>query len=225
MNKKGFAITIILYSIIFLIIVILYILLGIVKTRFTVEKNLRENLNEAIDGINASSQISMESCTITGSSDNYTPDLVLTINVSNNKGILYNFNKTDWLAKKTTKVSHSGTYIGYFKDLQGKEGNCQVNITSKTQYRYRDCSGINTTFGEWHLVSSDNEPCVPISQEEAESSYLDEYVLCSSNRMIYQRDKLSCNFTNEEWSSWSNTKPESSNAREIEGKMTYKIVE
>ena len=41
MNKKGFAISVILYSIIFLIIAILYMLLGITKTRYTVNKGLK----------------------------------------------------------------------------------------------------------------------------------------------------------------------------------------
>ena len=225
MNKKGFAITIILYSIIFLIVSILYILLGIVKTRYVVESDLRKNVNDTVNAINTSSQISMESCTITGSSNTYTPNLVLTINVSNNRGILYSFNHNDWLSKKTTSVTHSGIYIGYFKDLKGKEGNCQVDITSKTQYRYRDCKESNIVFGNWYLLESNNDECVEVTKEEAENNYLDEYILCSVNRTVYKRNKLSCSFTDESWSDWSNNKPESTNTRQVEGEMVYKIVQ
>ena len=49
MNKKGFAVSIILYSIVLLIITILYMLLGIVKTRYTVSDNLRENITQELN--------------------------------------------------------------------------------------------------------------------------------------------------------------------------------
>lgn len=42
MNKKGFAISIVLYSIVFLIISILYITLGILKTRYNVGSDLHK---------------------------------------------------------------------------------------------------------------------------------------------------------------------------------------
>lgn len=42
MNKKGFAVSIILYSIVFIIVTILYMLLGIVKTRYEVTLKERE---------------------------------------------------------------------------------------------------------------------------------------------------------------------------------------
>ena len=44
MNKKGFAISIILYSLVFLLVSIFYMLLGIVKTRYIVSKGLRESV-------------------------------------------------------------------------------------------------------------------------------------------------------------------------------------
>ena len=49
MNKKGFAISIILYSIVFLLITILYMILSITKTRYNVTSSLRD---EIIDGLN-----------------------------------------------------------------------------------------------------------------------------------------------------------------------------
>ena len=51
MNKKGFAISIILYSLVFLLITILFMILGILKTRYNVSDNTRksviENINES----------------------------------------------------------------------------------------------------------------------------------------------------------------------------------
>ena len=44
MNKKGFAISIILYSVILLIIAILYLLLGIEKNRTNTSEELRDNI-------------------------------------------------------------------------------------------------------------------------------------------------------------------------------------
>ena len=49
MNKKGFAISIVLYSIVFMLITIFYIMLGILKTRYTVSNNLKETI---IDELN-----------------------------------------------------------------------------------------------------------------------------------------------------------------------------
>ena len=46
MNKKGFAISIILYSMVFLLVSIFYMLLGIAKNRYTVSTNLRESIIE-----------------------------------------------------------------------------------------------------------------------------------------------------------------------------------
>ena len=52
MNKKGFAISIVLYSLVFLLISILYMILGVLKTRYHVENDLRnavvQELNESI---------------------------------------------------------------------------------------------------------------------------------------------------------------------------------
>ena len=49
MNKRGFAISIILYSMVFLLVSIFYILLGIVKTRYNITSGLRNNI---IDDLN-----------------------------------------------------------------------------------------------------------------------------------------------------------------------------
>lgn len=49
MNKKGFAISIILYSMVFLLISIFYMLLGIVKTRYIATTNLRKDVLEELN--------------------------------------------------------------------------------------------------------------------------------------------------------------------------------
>ena len=49
MNKKGFAISIILYSMVFLLISIFYMLLGIVRTRYIVTSGLRESIMEELN--------------------------------------------------------------------------------------------------------------------------------------------------------------------------------
>lgn len=55
MNKKGFAISVVLYSIVFLLISVLYMIVGILKTRYHNESDLREaiieQLNESVDKI------------------------------------------------------------------------------------------------------------------------------------------------------------------------------
>ena len=74
MNKKGFAVSIIIYSIVFLIIAILYMLLGIERNRYTVNSELRESitayLNENVETSKScewvsSSQSGLSSCTQT----------------------------------------------------------------------------------------------------------------------------------------------------------------
>ncbi len=50
MNKKGFAISIIMYSIVFLLVSIFYITLGILKTRYNVSDSLRNGLMEELNG-------------------------------------------------------------------------------------------------------------------------------------------------------------------------------
>jgi len=51
MNKKGFAISIVLYSVVFLIITVFYIILGILKTRYTVTSNLKNDIIEELNEI------------------------------------------------------------------------------------------------------------------------------------------------------------------------------
>lgn len=54
MNKKGFAISVILYIIVFFIITIFYVLLGIVKARYNTNSNLKDSV---VDKLNSASYI------------------------------------------------------------------------------------------------------------------------------------------------------------------------
>lgn len=49
LNKKGFAISIILYSIVFVIITVLYIILKIIKTRYQVTDGLKNDIREQLN--------------------------------------------------------------------------------------------------------------------------------------------------------------------------------
>ena len=194
MNKKGFAISVILYSIVFLIIAILYMLLGITRTRYTVNKGLRDNiikeLNEERSDLEYTSD---ETCYISGS-DTYDPDLILSIIVSN-YGESYKFDDGSWSSDNTISVDHAGIYIGYFKDTNGGIGVCSADVTSKTMYRYRDCASNDYIYSEYY---NDNG--------------------------TQKRDIIGCKFEkNEQWSNWTDTKPASSVTREIEARTSYKI--
>ena len=194
MNKKGFAISVILYSIIFLIIAILYMLLGITKTRYTVSKNLRDNvvkeLNEERSELEYTSN---ETCEIKGSSDTYVTDLTLSIYVEN-YGKSYKFNDGSWSSNNSILVDHAGIYMGYFRDTNGGVGTCSGDVTSKTLYRYRDCNASHYIYGEYYYDGDEQK-----------------------------RDIIGCNFSDEEWVSWSDTKPESLVTREIESRTSYKL--
>lgn len=201
MNKKGFAISVILYSIIFLIIAILYMLLGITKTRYTVSKNLRDNvvkeLNEERSELEYTSN---ETCTITGSNE-YVTDLELKIsiigyedNADEIKSFKYKFDDGSWSSNNSILVDHAGIYMGYFRDTNGGTGTCSGDVTSKTLYRYRDCNASHYIYGEYYYDGDEQK-----------------------------RDIIGCNFSDEEWVSWSDTKPESLVTREIESRTSYKL--
>ena len=192
MNKKGFAISVILYSIIFLIIAILYMLLGITKTRYTVSKTLRDNIINELNEERAELEYtSSETCTITGS-NTYVTDLTLTISVDYGKS--YKFNDGSWSSNNSILVDHAGIYMGYFRDTNGGTGTCSADVTSKTLYRYRDCNASHYIYGEYYYDGDEQT-----------------------------RDIIGCNFSNEQWGNWSDTKPESKVTREIESRTSYKL--
>ena len=52
MNRKGFAISIVMYAMVFLLIALFYILLSVVKARYTVNNNLRESIVQELNESN-----------------------------------------------------------------------------------------------------------------------------------------------------------------------------
>ena len=49
MNNKGFAISIVLYSIVFLLISIMYMILGVLKTRYHINNDMRNDIMETLN--------------------------------------------------------------------------------------------------------------------------------------------------------------------------------
>ncbi len=222
MNKKGFAISAILYSITFLIITVMFMLLGIVKTRYTVTDKLREEIVSRLDDVHTYSLAeSIYTCTISGSSNDYTPNLVLTINVSNNKGKRYSFDGYNYSGTNEILATHSGEYVGYFEDVDGNYGSCSVDLISTTMYHYQDCSDENKYFGEWYK-ESDSDVCEPVTMDYAERYYLTYYRECPA---VYYRKVTGCNWNNEtsNWSNWSTTNTLSTLTRKVETASGYKM--
>lgn len=110
MNKKGFAISVILYSMVFLLVSVFYMLLGIVKTRYNTSNGLRNVVEEELNESNVLHDI----ITILG--DTTGIDYVEKYNVTNGAPIdtpdgsgnqeIYYFtsNNTDNLASKNSNV-------------------------------------------------------------------------------------------------------------------------
>ena len=201
MNKKGFAVSVILYAIIFLIITTLFMLLGVMRTRFKVNNELRENIRESInEEINAGSLFpSDEECRITGNASNYTDNLVLTIDVTLNKeysnnatnGKLYSWDNETYSINNSIRVNRSGLYTGYFRDNVGGSGSCEIEILSKTQYSYRTCKDSHLLYGDWYKYDPYEgtseagkdvygTSCTEITLEDAENANLDTYIICTS---------------------------------------------
>ena len=57
MNKKGFAISVVLYAMVILIIGVLYLLLGIVKNRYMVGDNLKYDIINTIPSVDVSDPV------------------------------------------------------------------------------------------------------------------------------------------------------------------------
>lgn len=236
MNKKGFAVSVILYSIVFLIITTLFMLLGIMRTRFNVNNELREKIRESInEEVSAGTLFpSSEKCEIKGNTSNYTDNLILTINVSkqgeyvgdDNNGKLYSWDNEAYSTNRTITVNRSGIYTGYFKDNVGGSGSCEIEIISKTQYSSRTCNII--AYGEWYADSTTtSSTCTNITQASAESTNSDTYRICSGSNpytvKTYKRNPVGCNSWNA-WSVWSDTFPSNVSAiKQSRSATTYKI--
>ena len=224
MNKKGFAVSVILYSIIFLIITTLFMLLGIMKTRFTVNNDLRENILETINdeigvGVIFSSS---DKCIISANSIDYTDNLILTMNVEN--GSLFSWDNETYSVNNTIKVNRAGTYNGFFKDKAGGNGECkEVNIISRTKYSNRECDNIN--YGEWYWDSEENVSVCPSNLKEkieAEAENTNGYCTCTDSECrIYRRNPIGCNV----WGQWyiTDSYEETSAIKESKSITTYKV--
>ena len=239
MNKKGFAISVILYSIVFMIITILYMLLSIVKTRYVVTDKLRENIVSDLNDIETVlvNDVSKETCELVPSSNDYSANLELTIEVSNDKDKLYSFDNVNWGNEKTILVTSSGLYTAYFKDsVNNAIGSCSVFVTSRTEYRYRDCADNHKQFGLWYLSKEEFvNSCNPVDKVDAENKKETLYrdcnsaneANCSGTSPCYLMEEytrgVSCNFSNESWSSYDVNRPNSSLTTEIQSTTTYKI--
>jgi hypothetical protein len=229
MNKKGFAASVVLYSIVLLVISTIFVLLGISRTRYTVTSRLRKNIINSINdevGVGAVFP-SSEKCNITSNTNNYTDNLVLTINVNN--GSLYSWDNSTYTVSNTVVVNHGGTYTGYFRDRAGGTGSCTKDILSKTQYSYRMCPNANISYTEWYLEESISESCAAIDiidKSTAEANNTDTYRLCEESTgyvKTYKRDATGCSdWQSATWSDWSDTFIDSSPIKETRSQSFYK---
>lgn len=234
MNKKGFAVSVILYSICFLIVTMLFMLLAIVRTRYNVSDKLRKNVIDSVNGeIDVGNLFpSNEKCVITANSEDFTDNLTLSIEVSNGK--LYSWDGESYSTSNTVTVNRSGLYTGYFKDSVGGNGTCEVNIESKTKYSYRTCADGGISYGEWYAEESYSSTCEEITKTKAESENLDTYRICNEETssscettpcyrvMTYKRNAVGCNNWSA-WSAWQDTFEGSSAIKESKSATTYRI--
>ncbi len=237
MNNKGFAISIILYSIVLLISTMLFMILGIMRTRYNVSNRLRKSIMEDLnENMGYTSFTSSDSCTLVGSSDDYSNELILTIQTTG--GDQYSFGDGYWDSNNTILVDHSGIYTGYFRDVVGGEGNCSAEIISKTMYQKRECAQNDYNFGNWYLAHENTctdgvslkEGGSSVNQSYAESHYLTYYYTSCTNSgsntccKEYNRNINSCKWLeNEEWEPWQDVRPESTSSNQIKSATFYKI--
>ena len=144
MNKKGFAISVILYVIVFLIIAVLYVLLGIVKSRYNVSSDLKNSITNTLNGVEY----------IYGKLDNDGAINVLKINPNGGSIIINGEESLEMIeivkyANDTLNIpmpsrenteSDAGTYtLSYNSDGGNITPNSQtVNVTSTTSYTFDD---------------------------------------------------------------------------------------
>ena len=151
MNKKGFAISIILYSVVFLIIGIFYILLGIIKARYNVSNDIKNNIINKLNGIGY----------IYNQFDNDMGVNALTVNPNGGR-VFFN---GEMITDETTVVKYAGntidlpnaekddgesstvgTYtISYVVDGEiSAPASQKVNVTSTYKYNFQGWDGINS---------------------------------------------------------------------------------
>lgn len=210
-------------------------LLGIMRTRFNVNDKLRKNIIESInDEVSVGIVFpSNEKCVIEFNTNEYTDNLVLSINVDN--GNLYSWDNETYKENNKIVVNRAGTYTGYFIDKAGGTGNCEISVVSKNQYSYRECEKENINYGDWYVEDSYGENCETISKDDAENDNSNLYRVCQSVDTIncngsstcykiktYKRNATSCSWKNEQWNI-SNDLHESSAIVETRTKTVYKV--
>lgn len=103
MNKRGFAISIILYSLVFLLITILFMILGILKTRYNVSTNTRESVIEDINSIDYAARVFKGDIMEGSSNMPVWIDTMGTPDISDN--VIYIASATDKIGNSTCSVS------------------------------------------------------------------------------------------------------------------------
>jgi len=253
MNKRGFAISVILYSIVILVIGILYLLLGIVRNRYTIGDKLK---SDVIDYVNIPMNVIMPTISVSMTTEDgseYITDkwtnqnIYVNLNLINSNVGIYEYQRyvnNEWTSEgialtdqigtisyleninETVKFrgvdnigniseevvvvlkkddisptcdmdvsdtglitatynDNGGSNIGYYgfnsgysgtsiltkqlsgggsstyyvKDNAGNTNTCSINVATKTQYRYRDCSSCKrctaagcASYGNWSWI-------------------------------------------------------------------------
>ena len=171
------------------------------------------------------------SCSLSVNSDG-----VVTAKPSDSNGILYSgFNSGYSGSNETSKKVAVGTHTYYVKDLAGNTSTCSISVKSKVQYRSRTCDIGHMTFTGWHQYSSVyTTRCSIYTKYESEKAGNTWYharsnadasqcsgsspcYLCTS----YGRSLSGCNWGDEKWSSYQDTKPEESKKVQVEEKTIF----
>ena len=87
----------------------------------------------------------------------------------------------NWISTNSKTISETGRFVGYIKDSNGAINTCSATVSSKTQYRSRNCKNSNKTFGTWWTSSwgyTTIGGCTAVSQEYAENNYSTFYRTC-----------------------------------------------
>lgn len=153
LNNKGFAITIVLYGIFVLFLLLLVSMLGIISTyKLRLEKlNDEGNGAREIIGIETTPEVPL-SCTITATKatgaetlDNtYFTELLLTVTATKGN-TTYSFDGSSFGTTKTKTIASAGTITAYVK-TETEQANCQITITSRTEYRKNECISKTVKF-------------------------------------------------------------------------------
>jgi len=160
----------------------------------------------------------------------------LSANPKDNIGVLYSgFSSSYSGSNETSKKVGVGDYTYYVKDQAGNTNTCSINVKSKVQYRSRTCEATHLKYSGWYQYNSAyTTRCSFYSKYEAEQAGNSWYHVrsnadasqCSNSSpcylcVSYGRTLLGCNWGNEEWSSYQDTKPEETKKVQVEEKTIF----